>query len=344
MASEKLGGEKMIDKFLEGKIKKPIVYTGGVRWATEGLAKSDVCLMAIDPTEENYKALCDAFISQAEEKRKPGILYVPAIDSYAWIPEDKMTLEQRRQQKLPGKEISVSEVSVVDQGGHPNVNGMSNQFPRTDKDGRAIFNPVFDENGKIIEAESYTPRQMRRARVPKKGFWICFNYPEAYEEAFDTPWKRKVIEETTGYTSIDEASWLGMKNVRVLDWKLLKVHPSGKVTEIFTPEAIPFTRGKSCTLLTFGTGVAVVSPNNAAKWTVGARGGDTQIGNAIQIGSEEVKKIPGGEEIYKEIKRIIENAKTPAIQIAIETRLDQGKCVALKEIIEYNYFDPSKMW
>lgn len=333
-----------IDDFLALSVKRPVVYTGGVRWATEGLAKADVCLMAVDPTEATYKALCDAFISQIEEKRKPGILYIPAIDSYAWIPDDAITLEQRRKQGLPDKRISVSEVSVIDQGGHPNVNGMSNQFPRTDRNGRGIFNPVFDEDGEIIEFSSYTPEQMRRGRVPKEGFWLCFNYPEAYEEAFGTLWKRKVIEETTGYSGMDEASWLGMKNIRVLDWQLLKVHPSGKTSVLFEGAEIPFTRGKSCTLLTFGVGVAVVSPNTASKWTVGCRGGDTTIGNAIQLGSKEVDKIPGGREIYEEIAKIIEGAKTPAVQIAIETTLDQGKCVTLNEIIEYNRFDSSKMW
>jgi hypothetical protein len=336
-----------IDKFLEGlegKIKRPIVYTGGVRWATEGLPRSDVCLLEIDPTERVYQILCNAFINQAEVEKRPGMIYIPQFEIVAWIPDETKTVEQRRELKLPGRETKISEVSVVDQGGHPNVNSMNDQFPRCDKSGRAIFNPVFDEQGKMIEAESYTPRQMRRARIPRQGVWLCFNYPEAYEEAFETTWKRKMIEETTGYTSIDESSWLGMKNVRVFDWKLLKVHPSGKVTEIFTTEAIPFNRGKSCVLLTFGTGVSVVSPGTASKWVVGARGGDTAVGNAIQVGSPEIRKIPGGEEIYKEIKRIIENAKTPAIQIAIETRLDQGKCVALKEIIEYNYFEPSKMW
>jgi hypothetical protein len=332
--------EKVIDEFLmrEGKVRKPIVYTAG--WRTEGIPRSDVCLLGVDPTEANYKVLCDAFNSL----KGPEILYVPSIDSCVWIPDPRMSLEQKRQQKLPGlPQTTVSEVSVVDQGGHPNVLTMTDQHPRRDpKTGRSIFNTVYDEHGQLIEEQSYTPTQMKRARVPRQGFWLCYNYPEAYQQAFETPSKRKVIQEMTGYTEFEEASWLGMKNLRIFDWSLLKVSASGKVTELFQVEEIPFNRGRSCVLIAVGTGVSAVSPDTAGKWTVGARGGDTAVGNAIQAGIK--LKIPGAQEVYREIKTIIENATKPGIQIAIETRIDQGVVKEIRGIIEYNYFDSTKMW
>lgn len=335
-----------IDRFIWSFLSYPPIFTGGVRWKTEKLALSDVCPIGRKITSEEADLLCNAFRSQVEVG--PGMVYLAQIGAYAWIPDDTSTVEQRMEQKLPGTQWAVKHVSVVDQGGHPNPNGMANQHNRKGEDGKVIFRPVFDTTGKLVERQSYTPEQMKMARVPKQGFWLCFNYPEAYQEAFDTSWKLKVVQETTGYSSYDECSWLGMKNVRVLDWDLFKIHPSGKETSLLPDVAkIPFNHGKSCALITFGKGVAAVSPNTGSKWTVGMRGGDTTVGNMIQgWDSEAIVNIKGGSEILLEVNRIIESRKedTRAIQVLIETRLDAGKCVELKEVIEYNYFDSEKMW
>lgn len=337
-----------ITRFMRSDMRYPPVHTGGSRWRSEGLAKIDVCPLDKGLTAEEAEFLCNAFISQAGKgEAEAGIVYIPEIGVYAWIPDDKLSLEQRMRQDLPGTDWKIQDVSVVDQGGHPNINGMANQHNRKGEDRKAIFRPVFEE-GKLIEEKSYTPQQMIQARIPLQGFWLCYGYPEAYQDAFDTTWKRKVVQETTKYPSYDECSWLGMKNVRVLDWDLLKIHPSGKVTSLL-PDAveIPFNRGKSCILITFGKGVAAVSPTTGSKWTVGMRGPDTKEGNGIQAWDvAAVESNKGGREILGEIERIIESRKedTKAIQVAIETRLDAGKCVELKEVIEYNYFNPEKMW
>jgi len=341
--------------------------TGGHRFS-KGVPPSDVCLLGRRPDEEAYKQFCNAFIGDKDRgipAIEPGdFRYIPEINTWAHIPDPYRSIEQNMdtivrgsystdltKEKDSGK--TVKDFFRIDSGGHPDLFGMLNQHNRRDKNGRAIFNTVYDENGNLIEEESYTPRQMRKARIPQKGEWLTWLYPEAYERAFDEPSKAKELKEATGYGSIDEASWQKLKEWNGYEWSLGKISSNGDITEY--PEGgepfyrKPFNRAKSAGIMTI---------LKDGKQNVGAGGGDTQVGNLYQHWDlEALKKIPGGIETAQQIKdEVIETRpeNLEGLQIAFGTVVGRkagmtppyGHVLEVTGIIEYNYLtdNPYTKW
>ncbi|MCK5235091.1 MAG: hypothetical protein KAJ88_04560, partial [Candidatus Aenigmarchaeota archaeon] len=200
--------------------------------------------------------------------------------------------------------------------------------------------------------ESYTPRQMRKARIPVKGDHLTILYPEAYERAFDEPSKAEALKEITGYGSIDEASWQKLKEYNGLEWSLGKISSNGSIDEypgagkpLYTK---PFNRADSTVIITI---------LKDGKWTVGAGGGDTQVGKLYQHWDlEALKKIPGGIETAQQIEdEVIETRpeNLDGLQIALGTVIGRkagmtppyGHAIKISGIIEYNYLtDYNAMW
>ena len=355
-----------LEECLGIKYGEDTLSTGGHRFST-GIPLSDVCLLGRRPDEEAYKQFCHAFIGQKDKgipSIEPGdFRYIPELNTWVHIPDQYKSIEQNMNTKVAGpystdlakikdsKKI-VKDFFRIDSGGHPDLFGMLNQHNRRDKNGRAIFNTVYDENGNLIEEESYTPRQMRKARIPKSGQWLTWLYPEAYERAFDEPSKAKALKEVTGYESIDEASWLGLKEWNGFEWSLGKISSNGDITE-YPGEGEPFYRKP----FNRANSVVIITILKDGKWTVGAGGGDTSIGKLYHHWDlEALKEIPGGIETAQKIKNeIIETRpeNLDGLQIALGTVIGRkvgmtppyGHALEVTGIIEYNYLiDYNKMW
>ncbi|NOQ38509.1 hypothetical protein GQ472_06500 [archaeon] len=345
---------------------KGTISTGGYRFST-GIPKPDVCLRGRRPDEEAYKLFCNAFIGDKDsgtQAIKPGdFRYIPELKTWAHIPDSYRSIEQNMntivresystdptKEKDSGK--TVKDFFRIDSGGHPDQFGMLDQHNRR-KAGRAIFNTSYDENGNLIEEESFTPRQMRKARIPEKGEHLTILYPEAYERAFDESSKKKALKEITGYETIDEASWLGLKEYNGLEWSLGKISSSGSIDEypgtgkpLYTK---PFNRANSTVIITI---------LKDGKRTVGAGGGDTSVGNLYQHWDlEALEKIPGGIETAQQIEdEVIETRpeNLEGLQIALGTVIGRkagmtppyGHALKVTGIIEYNYItdNPYTKW
>lgn len=345
--------------------------TGGHRFSA-GVPLSDVCMLGRRPDNEAYETFCNAFKGNdyGIHSLEPGdFRYVSDLNTWAHIPDPYKSIEQNMDANVEGilflnsgydfdstrrenSNRSVKDFFRIDSGGHPDLFGMLNQHNRRDDDGRTIFNANFDENGKMIERNSYTPAQMRSARIPKSGQWLTILYPEAYERAFDEPSNKYILNEKTGYESIDEASWLGLKEWNGFEWSAGKISANGRIDEYpgngepFNKK--PFNKAESATLIT-------ITKNG--KWTVGGSGGDTALGNYIQLWDlEALYKIPGGKDITAEIQdEIIESRpeNIEGLQILIGTKIGRipgmtppyGHVTEVTGVIEYNYLtDIEGMW
>ena len=357
-----------LEECLGIEYKDDTLSTGGHRFSKgKGIPLSDVCLRGRKPDEEAYKLFCNAFIGYKDagiQAIEPGAFrYIPELNTWAHIPNPYRSIEQNMNTIVKGsystdstKEIdsekTVKDLFRIDSGGHPDQFGMEDQHNRR-KDGRAIFNAVYDENGTLIEDESYTPNQMRKARIPEKGEHLTILYPEAYERAFDEPSKAKELKEITGYESIDEASWLKLKEYNGLEWSLGKISSNKRIVEY--PEGgepfytKPFNRADSTVIITI---------LKDGKWTVGAGAGDTSVGNLYQHWDlKGLEKISGGIEIAQQIENeVIETRpeNLEGLQIALGTVIGRkagmtppyGHALEVTGIIEYNYLtdNPYTKW
>ncbi|MCK5234376.1 MAG: hypothetical protein KAJ88_00900 [Candidatus Aenigmarchaeota archaeon] len=356
-----------LEECLGIEYKDDTLSTGGHRYRT-GIPPQDVCYLGRKPDEEAYKQFCKAFIG--DKKRgipaiEPGAFrYIPELNTWAHIPNPYRSIEQNMNTIVKGSHSTdltkekdsgktVKDSFRIDSGGHPDQFGMLNQHNRRDKNGRAIFNAVYDENGNFIEDESYTPRQMRKARIPVKGEHLTILYPEAYERAFDEPSKAEEVKKITGYESIDEASWLKLKEYNGLEWSLGKISSNKRIVE-FPGAGEPFYK-KS---FNRAESTVIITILKDGKENVGAGAGDTAIGNLYQHWDlEALKKIPGGYETAQQIKdEVIETRpeNLEGLQIALGTVIGRkagmtppyGHALEVTGIIEYNYLtdNPYTKW